>query len=71
MPDFSRTSWEPSAFSNQGFAKQINSLVDSIESQEGAHLPGSKGKRNRLETETRGVVVTDDLLVRIRTFIGT
>lgn len=63
--------FDPSAFSNQGFAKQINSLVDSIESQEGAHLPGSKGKRNRLETETRGVVVTDDLLVRIRTFIGT
>ena len=60
--------FDPEAFLNQEFAQQVEALVGSITSQDGAHLPGSKAKLNRLETESFGVAVADNLLERIKAF---
>ena len=52
---------DPYAFSGPGFFEQIKMLGNSIAAQEGAQLPGAKRAKNRLKTETSGVVV-DQLL---------
>jgi (2R)-3-sulfolactate dehydrogenase (NADP+) len=52
---------DPYAFSGAGFFEQIKILGNSIVAQEGAQLPGTKRAKNRLKTETNGVVV-DHLL---------
>ena len=62
--------FDPSAFSGDLFTQQVNSLVTAITEQEGAHLPGSKGQKNRVKTQQQGVDVDSGLLERINAFIS-
>lgn len=57
---------DPNAFSGGSFSVQINALIESISSQTGAHVPGSKAKGNRLKTQQDGVVVNADLILKIQ-----
>ena len=60
--------FDPSGFSGEAFASQVSLLVEAIESQPGAHLPGSKGKRNRAINMVSGVDVPQNLIDQIRTY---
>ena len=61
--------FDPSAFSGDGFAEQVHKLVNAISEQDGAHLPGSKGQKNRAITSHQGVNVDETLLQRIMAFV--
>jgi (2R)-3-sulfolactate dehydrogenase (NADP+) len=61
--------FDPQAFSGDLFGARVNDLVNAISSQEGAHLPGSKGRKNRLLTASNGVVLDSALLQRINAFV--
>jgi (2R)-3-sulfolactate dehydrogenase (NADP+) len=60
--------FDPTAFSGDVFNSRIQALVESIAEQEGAHLPGDKGKTNRKKTMTEGVFVKQDLLDKIDSY---
>lgn len=60
--------FNPGGFSGDAFAANVASLVTAIESQEGAHLPGSKGKKNRIVTLKEGVTADAVLLDQIRSY---
>lgn len=55
---------DPDAFA-AGFGDRIAALATAIESQEGARLPGARRLAARARTETEGVVVDDDLALRL------
>ncbi|MFT4636672.1 MAG: (2R)-3-sulfolactate dehydrogenase (NADP+) [Arenicella sp.] len=61
--------FDPTGFSGDAFNSQVSLLVEAIESQQGAHLPGSKGKRNRAINVPNGVQVPQDLIDQIRSYI--
>ncbi|MEM7359171.1 MAG: Ldh family oxidoreductase [Pseudomonadota bacterium] len=56
---------DPMAFSGSNFGDQVAALVAAIEAQPGVHLPGAKGKTNRLRTQAEGVLVDQSLLDKI------
>ena len=58
--------FDPSGFSGDAFTANVTNLVAAIESQEGAHLPGSKGKNNRVKTARDGIQVNQDLIDQIQ-----
>ncbi|MEZ7974557.1 MAG: Ldh family oxidoreductase [SAR324 cluster bacterium] len=62
--------FDPDAFSGGEFYERISILVDAIQSQDGARLPGERRKKNRLRIELEGVEVAQSLLEKIRSFCG-
>ena len=60
--------FDPSAFSGDLFAVRITELVKSITDQEGAHLPGSKGRANREKTQKSGILVDQSLIDQIESY---
>jgi (2R)-3-sulfolactate dehydrogenase (NADP+) len=56
----------PELFSHGLFEERIGSLAESIESQDGARLPGSGRFINRAANEKNGVEVSAELLEKIR-----
>lgn len=59
---------DPSAFSGERFYQQISLLADAISEQDGAHLPGDKGRVNRQRISQEGVMVAQELLDKINNF---
>lgn len=57
--------FDPGAYSGETFIEKITMLASAISDQEGAHLPGSKGKVNSQRITNEGVMVTQELLARI------
>ena len=62
--------FDPQAFSGDLFAQRVSDLVAAISQQEGAHLPGTKGKLNRQRTASEGVVVDQSLLDQINAYVS-
>jgi (2R)-3-sulfolactate dehydrogenase (NADP+) len=60
--------FDPSGYAGDTFSSQVALLVDAIESQAGAHLPGSKGKRNRDVNIVNGVEAPQDLIDQISAY---
>jgi (2R)-3-sulfolactate dehydrogenase (NADP+) len=60
--------FDPGAYSGDTFFEKIKMLVSAISDQEGAHLPGSKGKVNRLRIDDKGVMVNQELLDKINNY---
>lgn len=60
--------FDPQAFSGDLFFQRVNDLVAAISEQEGAHVPGSKGKQNRQRTASEGIVVDQSLLDQINAY---
>ena len=60
--------FDPLSFSGETFASNVSNLVAAIASQEGAHLPGDKAKRNRQQTMQAGVQVNQDLIDQIQAY---
>ncbi|WP_371155145.1 Ldh family oxidoreductase [Jannaschia sp. 2305UL9-9] len=56
---------DPSTFGGATFGGAIDRLVEAIEGQEGARLPGQRRKDNRARIEAEGVEVDDALMARI------
>ena len=61
--------FDPDAFSGPTFRQRIEALVEAIESQDGARVPGARRKANAHVTHTSGVTVDQDLLDRITAFL--
>ena len=57
--------FDPRAYSN-GFDDKIQDLANAISAQEGARVPGQRRKANRADIEKDGVIVSAELLERIR-----
>lgn len=60
--------FDPGAFSGDVFFEKIKTLAAAISEQEGAHLPGSKGKVNRVRLTNEGVIVAQELIDKINNF---
>ena len=60
--------FDPKAFAGDLFGERINDLVSAISSQEGAHVPGTKGKKNREVTSKEGINVDQSLLDQIAAY---
>ena len=60
--------FDPGAFSGEIFFERIKALSSAISDQEGAHLPGSKGKVNRQRITNEGVMVAQELLDKINNY---
>lgn len=58
----------PGAYSGDTFIEKIEMLAAAISDQEGAHLPGSKGKENRQRIDEEGVMINQELLNKINNF---
>jgi len=54
--------FDPMSFTGDRFFAQVELLANSIESQDGARLPGARRKSNRLATEANGVSVPATLM---------
>mgnify|MGYP000412785335 CR=1 FL=1 len=61
--------FDPGAFSGSGFGGQISGLVEAIEEQQGARVPGERRRANRLRIERDGVVLDSALMARIQAFL--
>ncbi|NND00440.1 MAG: Ldh family oxidoreductase [Gammaproteobacteria bacterium] len=60
--------FDPQAFSGDLFATRVAELVEAIAKQEGAHVPGTKGRLNRERTATEGIIVDQELLNQINAY---
>ena len=60
--------FDPGAFSGDIFFTRIKALAAAISDQDGAHLPGSKGKVNRQRITDEGVMLTQELLDKINNY---
>jgi len=60
--------FDPGAFVGAGFTGNINALVDAIDDQDEARLPGARRKANRERIEREGAVVEAALIERIREY---
>jgi (2R)-3-sulfolactate dehydrogenase (NADP+) len=60
--------FDPEAYSGAEFYERISALVDAIQSQDGARLPGERRKKNRQRIELEGVEVSQSLIEKIRSF---
>ena len=60
--------FDPDAYSGADFYERISTLVDAIQSQDGARLPGDRRRKNRQRIELEGVEVDQSLLKKIRSF---
>ncbi|WP_420548108.1 Ldh family oxidoreductase [Curvivirga sp.] len=58
----------PQHFSGELFAERVKDLCTAITDQDGARLPGSRRKNNRIENQDDGVEVSDDLIEKIKSF---
>lgn len=61
---------DPAASAGDGFASRITDLVETIRSQENAHLPGDGRRNKRADAERNGVPVSTATLARIEAVIG-
>lgn len=59
---------EPQMFSGGGFDRQVNALMKSITSQEGARLPNSRRESNIKQLSKEGVPIARDLYERLKSF---
>ena len=60
--------FDPEAFSGAEFYERISTLVEAVQSQEGARLPGDRRRKNRQRIELEGVEVAQSLLEKIRSY---
>ena len=60
--------FDPEAYSGAEFYERISALIDAIQSQDGARLPGERRKKNRQRIELEGVEVSQSLIEKIRSF---
>ena len=60
--------FDPEAFSGAEFYERISTLVEEVQSQEGARLPGDRRRKNRQRIELEGVEVAQSLLEKIRSY---
>ncbi len=60
--------FDPGAYAGDTFIERINTLATAISDQEGAHIPGSKGKVNRQRIADEGVMVAQELLDKISNY---
>ncbi len=56
------------SFSGDVFSERVGDLIEAISSQQGAHLPGDKAKRNRAKIMEQGVNVSEELLSKIKAY---
>ncbi len=56
---------DPAHFSGAAFHSQVMALVDAINAQEGAHVPGDGKKKKRATIEQNGVEVDEALMERV------
>ncbi len=60
--------FDPEAFSGAEFYERISTLVEAVQSQDGARLPGDRRRKNRQRIELEGVEVAQSLLEKIRSY---
>ena len=61
---------DPAASAGDGFASRMTDLVETIRSQENAHLPGDGRRNKRADADRNGVPVSTATLARIEAVIG-
>ncbi|MFT4520407.1 MAG: (2R)-3-sulfolactate dehydrogenase (NADP+) [Halioglobus sp.] len=61
---------DPQVFSGGLFDSQIQSLCEAIQSQPGAQLPGQRRSQHRVKAAEEGIVVSSELLEKIRALPG-
>mgnify|MGYP003957617697 FL=1 len=60
--------FDPEAFSGAEFYERISTLVEAVQSQDGARLPGDRRRKNRQRIELEGVEVAQSLLEKISSY---
>ena len=60
--------FDPEAFSGAEFYERISTLVEAVQSQDGARLTGDRRRKNRQRIELEGVEVAQSLLEKIRSY---
>ena len=60
--------FDPDAYSGAEFYERISTLVEAVQSQDGARLPGDRRRKNRQRIELEGVEVAQSLLEKIRSY---
>ena len=59
---------DPNAYSGSVFNERIAALTETIQSQEGARLPGARRMENRKRIDIEGVHASDSLLEKIKSY---